>query len=283
MSVPKIKIENARGEVLDLSTDPRYLPILTGTGPPPATINRAKASTTDGTQYNSATVGERNLLLTVYFKQDVARARLNLYRYVSSKQYIKVYYQNNGLDVYAEGYVEMAEVNPWEQNQCLQVSIVCPWPYWRDVAETYTDASNVSPLFELPFFTDEVGMELSQLDKTASTMIENRGTVETGVTFVITATVRSLQPRIYNLSTGEYIGFYVDLLPGDRLEVCTISGNNAKRVTHIRDGVRSNYINTVMEGSKWLQMAIGFNEYSYTVDEGECTLGIYHTNEYIGV
>lgn len=283
MSVPIIKIENARGEVLDLSTDPRYLPILTGTGPPPAQINRTKASTADGTQFNSATVGERNLLLTVYFRQDVARARLDLYRYVVTKQYIKVYYQHDGLDVYAEGYVETADANPWEENQRLLVSIICPWPYWLDVGETYTDASSVTALFELPFFTDDVGVELSQVDKTASTVIENNGTVETGVTFVLTATVRTLNPKIYNLSTGEFIGFYADLQPGDSLEVCTIAGNNSKRVTHIRNGVRSNYINTVMEGSKWLQMAVGANEYSYTVDYGECTLGVYHTNMYIGV
>lgn len=281
MAFPTIKIENARGEVLDFSTDPRYLPILTGTGPVAATINRSKASTADGSQYNSATVGDRPLLLTVYFKRDVARARLNLYRYVATKQYLKVYYQNDGLDVYVEGYIETAEVNPWDQNQNMQVSIICPMPYWRDVVESYTDASNVIALFELPFFTDDVGLELSQVDKTASTVIENSGTVEAGVTFVLTATVRSINPRIYNLSTGEYIGLNVEMLPGDRLEVCTATGS--KRVTHIRAGERSNYINTVMEGSKWLQMAVGANEYSYTVDEGECTLGIYHTNMYTGV
>lgn len=281
MPIPIIKIENPRSQVLDFSTDSRYVAILTGTGPPPATVNRSKSSTTDGTQYNSATVEERPLLLTVHLVKDVARARLNLYRYVATKQYIKVYYQNDGLDVYVEGYVETVEVDPWEEDQKMQVSIICPMPFWRDVKETHTDASNVHALFELPFFTDDEGMELSVSEANTSTVIENYGTVEAGATFVLTATVRSLQPRIYNLSTGEYMGFYVDLFPGEQLEVCTVTGS--KRVTHIRDGVRSNYINTVMEGSKWLQMAIGANEFSYTVDEGECELSVYHTNMYTGV
>jgi len=231
--------------------------------------------------YNSATVGERNLLLTVYFMRDVARARLNLYRYIAPKQYIKVYYEADGLNVYAEGYVETADVNPWDQNQSLQVSIICPMPHWRDVAETYTDASSVTDFLEFPFSIGSDGMELSAVDTIASTIIQNDGTVDTGLTFMLTATVRSLQPRIYNLSTGEYIGFYVDLMPGDRLEVCTIPGR--KSVTHIRDGVRSNYINTVMEGSSWLLLAVGANEYFYTLDEGECELAVYHTNMYIGV
>lgn len=279
--VPIIKIENSRGEVLNLSTDPRYYPILTGTGPPPATINRAKVSTADGTQYNSATVDERPLLLTVYFMRDVARARLNLYKYAATKRWIRVYYEADGLDVYVDGYVETVEINPWEENQNMQISIICPQPFWQDVAETYTNASAVSALFELPFETDDVGIELSLVDKDNSTIIENQGTVETGATFILIATNRSLQPRIYNMTTGEFMGFLVDMLPGDQLEICTTTGS--KRVTHIRDGVRSNYINTLMDGSTWLQMAIGENEYSYTVDEGECEFYVRHTNMYAGV
>lgn len=282
MAVPLIKIENERGEVLNLSTDPRYEPILTGTGPPAATINRSKIATADGTRFNSSTVGERNLLLTVYFRRDIARARLNLYRYITPKAYIKVYYEADGLEVFAEGYVETAEVDPWSQEENLQASIICPMPYWRDVAQTYTDASIVSDYFEFPFAIDEEGVELSSVALGSSTIIENSGTVETGVTFEITATLRSLQPRIYNLTTGEYIGFYVDLFPGERLVVNTTTGS--KSVTFIdTNGVQSNYINTVMEGSDWLTMAVGANEYSYTTDEGEVELAVYHTNMYIGV
>ena len=101
------------------------------------------------------------------------------------------------------------------------------------------------------------------------------------MTFVITATVSTENPRIHNLSTGEYIGVHATLEAGDQLEICTVTGS--KRITHIRDGVRTNYINTLMLGSSWLQMAVGANEYSYTVDSGECELGVYHTNMYTGV
>lgn len=281
MAVPIIKIENARGEVLDLSTDPRFVPILTGTGPPAATINRAKIATADGSRFNSSTVEERNLLLTIYIQRDVARARLTLYKYIATKAYIKVYYKADGLDVWVEGYVETAEVDPWTQDQNLQVSIICPQPYWSDVAETYTDASNTEALFEFPFAIGSEGVELSTLNEGSTTIIQNNGHVETGVVFVLEAKTRSLQPRIYNLSTGEYIGFYADMLEGDRLLISTADGK--KSVTHVRDGVETNYINTIMEGSKWLKMAVGPNEYTYTADEGVMNLGIYHTNRYQGV
>lgn len=279
--VPIVKIENERGEVLDFSTSTRYTAMLTGTGPPAATINRSKVAMADGTRYNSGSVGERPLLLTVYILRDVARARLNLYKYLATNAHIKIYYQADDLDVYIEGYVETAEINPWLENQNMQASIVCPDPYWKDVAETYTDASNVEPLFEFPFSIEEVGVELSVVDSTASTVIVNAGTVPAGITFELTATVTTKNPKIYNLSTGEFIGFDVEMQAGDKLIVTT--NTDKKTVTHIRDGVRSNYINYVMDGSTWLKMAIGANEYSYTVDSGECRLGIYHTNMYIGV
>ena len=279
--LPIVKIENDRGEVLDFSASPRYLAMLTGTGPPAATINRAKVSVADGTRFNSATVNERELLLTIYLVRDAARARLNLYRFIATKSHVKIYYQANGLNVYIEGYVESAEVNPWEEKQNMQVSIICPMPFWQDVDATYTDASQVARLFEFPFSIEAAGVELSTVNAGASTLIENGGTVESGVTFVITATVRTANPRVHNLSTGEFIGVHATLEPGDQLEICTVTGS--KRVTHIRGGVRTNYINTVMVGSSWLQMAIGANEYSYAVDSGECELGIYHTNMYTGV
>lgn len=279
--LPIVKIENDRGEVLDFSKSPRYVAMLTGTGPPSATINRATVSVADGTRFNSARVNERELLLTIHILRDVARARLNLYRFIATKSHVKLYYQANGLDVYIEGYVETAEVNPWEQNQYVQVSIICPMPFWQDVGSSYTDASQVSRLFEFPFSIEEEGVELSTKDTGTSTLIENGGTVETGVTFVITATVVSTNPRIHNLSTGEFIGVHATLQPGDQIEICTVTGS--KRITHIRDGVRSNYINALMLGSSWLQMVIGVNEYTYTVDVGECELGVYHTNMYTGV
>lgn len=279
--LPIIKVENERGEVLDFSTSPRYLAMLTGTGSPAATINRTKVAVADGTRYNSATVGERNLLLAIYLLRDIARARMNLYRFFATKSYVKIYYQADNLDVFIEGYVETAEINPWEENQSMQVSIICPMPFWQDVGETYTDASNVEALFEFPFAIEAEGVELSVVDPTASVVIDNGGTVQAGVIFELTATLGSKNPRIYNLSTGEFIGLDMELQAGDRLLINTTTGS--KSAVHIRGGVRTNCINAVTVGSSWLQMAIGSNEYSYTVDEGECTLGIYHTNMYVGV
>lgn len=281
MGVPTIKIENERGQVLNLSADPRYLPILSGVGPVAATINRTKMATADGTQFNSSTVDERNLLLTIHLRRDVARARQNLYRYIATKRPIRVYYQNDGLDVYLDGYVETAEVEPWSQEENMAVSILCPMPFWRDVAESYADASHVVAMFEFPFAIGSEGVELSTRDESRTVAVENSGHVPTGVTIELVATERSLQPRIYNLTTGEYMGFYADMLAGDRLVVCTEEGN--KSITLIRDGVTADFFNTIMEDSDWLSLEVGENEITYTVDEGNVSIALRYTNKYQGV
>lgn len=279
--LPTIKIENEWGDVLNLSADSRYEVTAAGTAPPGATINTSKVALNDGARFNSSTRNVRNLILTIHIVRDVGRSRLNLYRYIISGEYIKVYYKTDYLDVWIEGRVEAVECDEWTLGQVMQVSIVCPFPFWQDMTETYTDAGNVTSLLEFPWSAPEEGVELSAVNMESYTVVHNTGHVKSGMRLVLRATVRSLQPRIYNVGTGEWMGFLVDMLPGDILTVDTTEGQ--KSVYLESDGVKTNYINTIMSGSTWLQLAPGDNEISYTVDEGSVHLGIYHMNKYQGV
>ncbi len=279
--LPKIKIENARGEILDFSSDARYAVTASNTGAPPATINLSKIALNHGKKFNSASCDERNLILTVHILQDVGRARLNLYRYFTTGGYIKIYYTTENLDVWIDGYIDAIECDEWTLGQYMQVSILCPYPFWQDLSETYTDGSNVTNLLEFPWSAPTAGVELSRMDTTAGIQINNAGQVESGIIFTMRAKERSLQPRLYNLETGERMGFYLDMFVGDIVTVNTTQGS--KSVTLERDGVTTNCVNTVMPDSTWLQLAPGVNSFSYTVDEGDIHLGIYHTNKYQGV
>ncbi len=279
--LPIIKIENAWGDVLNFSGNPRYAVTVSGTAPPGATINTSKVALNDGTRFNSRTRNARNLLLNIDILRDFGRARMELYRHIVSGEYIKIYYKTDYLDVWIAGYVEAVEHDPYTLGQFMQVSVLCPFPFWQDYSETYTDASNVTGLMTFPWSAPEKGVELSAVAANAYTVVTNAGHVASGARFVIRATVRSLQPRIYNLGTGEWMGFYVDMLPGEILTVDTSQGQ--KSVYMESGGVKTSYINTVMPGSTWLQLAPGENEISYTVDEGAVNLGIFHMNKYQGV
>lgn len=174
-ALPIIKLENARGQVLNLSSDPRYYAELTGTGPPPATINHSKIAVADGTRYNSATVDARPLVLTIDLLQDVGRARLNLYKWLVGKAYIKVYHKWEDLDVWVEGYVETVETDPHVQGQTVQASIICPYPFWQDVGETVSDASDVDSLLEFPLSTEVTGKEITGLSIQGATTQSGTG------------------------------------------------------------------------------------------------------------
>ena len=274
-------IENAWGNLLDFSADPRFAVTASGIAPPGATINTSKVALNDGGRFNSSTRNTRNLILNIDILRDVGRARMDLYRYIVSGAYLKIYYKTDYLNVWIAGYVEAVECDPYTLGQFMQVSIICPFPFWQDLQETYTDAGNITGMLEFPWSAPEEGVVLSSLNANAYTVVTNSGHVESGMRLVIRATVRSLQPRIYNLKTGEWMGFLVDMFPGEILTVDTTQGQ--KSVYLESDGVKKNYINTIMAGSTWLQLAPGENEISYTVDEGEVHLGIYHMNKYQGV
>lgn len=87
--LPTIKIENARGDVLNLTSDTRYEVTAAGTAPPAATINTSKVSLNDGERFNSSTRNTRNLVLTIHIVKDVGRSRLELYRYIVSGAYTR--------------------------------------------------------------------------------------------------------------------------------------------------------------------------------------------------
>lgn len=279
--LPTIKIENAWGDILNLSNDPRYRATVSGTAPPGATINVSKVALNDGARFNSSTRNVRNLILTVYIVSDIGKARLNLYRYIISGGYIRVYYKTDNLDVWIDGRVESIECDEWSLGQHMQVSIICPSPFWQDMNETYTDAGNITSLTEFPWCAPASGVELSSVAATAYTVLYNAGHVESGAKFVIRAEVGSINPRIYSLGSGDWMGFTVNMLPGDILTVDTTQGQ--KSVYLESAGVISNYINSVMVGTTWLQLAPGENEISYTVESGSVHLGIYHMNKYQGV
>jgi hypothetical protein len=79
-------------------------------------------------------------------------------------------------------------------------------------------------------------------------------------------------PTIYNRTTGEQFGLEYTLLEGDVITIDTISGEKSVKLNH--KGDVSNIINSVQQGSKWLQLVSGNNELSYQCDEGASALKI---------
>lgn len=147
--------ENENGDQIQLTQNPNYdLEITKGLLPPSATINTSRLVNADGEVFNSSSMNMRNLVLMIYPKVPIEENRIALYKIFQSKKYVKCYYKNSKRNVYIEGYVETIDGSLFDQIQVIQVSIICPQPFWLGLNELTTDVSKTTNMLEFPFWTD---------------------------------------------------------------------------------------------------------------------------------
>lgn len=279
-----ISIENAKGNRIQLSQNKDYsITSITGLNPPSANINTGVNASFDGATFKSSRLNVRNLVIMLAIEGNVEQNRINLYRFIKVKQACTVYFKNNTREVYIGGYVESMEIGIFEQKQIVQISIICPKPYFTDVLDEEAVFSSVIPLFEFPFSIPEEGIEFGELNVNSAIDVINNGDIATGMVIEFYATDEVTDPAIYNLETNEYMKLNVTLQAGDRIQINTEKGN--KSVTKISGGVRTNILNALDAGSSWLILESGDNimTYTATVHPEYLSCTVYHNDLYEGV
>ncbi|MCQ2059799.1 MAG: phage tail family protein [Bacteroidaceae bacterium] len=274
-----LKIENKSGEVLTLTQNEKEYQVIsvTGLNPVPAILQTSTIAGMDGVKFNSAKLNPRNIVITLRLNDDVERNRLQLYHYFKSKQYCKIYFHTECRNVFAEGYVENIECDLFTISEQMQISIVCPDPYFYSVAESVKTVSDVNPLFEFAFAFGAEGVtnptitdpaiEFSTYNKSQTIAIVNSGEEETGVIAEIRFTGDVSNPYIYDIRTEEVMRVNTDFEFGDVLTINTNQGN--KSVTITRNGESpSNGIRYLDKVSEWLQLSTGDNCFGYGAESG---------------
>ena len=263
------KIENRNGDLMVLTGDePVYQIIgIQGLNPPVAKINTTTIVGLDGARFNSARLETRNLVLTVKINGDVERNRLQLYRYFRTKEFCTFYYANGSLDVSIEGYVESVECDLFSNAEMAQISILCPFPYFRSLSEIVADSSTVFSTFVFPFsinIGEPVVISTIEEDSEGSIDVYNGSESETGVILEIEFEDDASSIEIKNTSTGDDLKLAYEFQTGDKVIVNTNKG--AKSITLIRGGVLSNIFSSLQQGSTFFQLMIGNNHFEYLVD-----------------
>ena len=203
------KIENSSGEELTLTgKEPVYQIVdISGLDPPPAQINLTAIAGLDGAVFNSSKLQTRNLVLTVRINggnSGVETNRLLLYNYFRTKERCVFYYKNGSLDVMIEGYVESVECGLFTKNELAQISIICPYPYFRSLTETVTDFSKNRSLFVFPFSINfDEPVVISELNTSSLTYINNDSEAETGAVILVEVIRAFNAVDIKNLTTGD--------------------------------------------------------------------------------
>lgn len=279
-----LKVENDRGNILELTNNPRYTVYnIEGLNPPQATINTSVNTTSDGSKVNNVRLENRNIVIYTTINGDVEANRINLYKYFPIKKSVKLHFTNGTRDVYIEGVVELIECKLFTNRQVAQISLICPKPYFKAVAELVTMFSDVSKLFEFPFSIGKTGVEISAITTNQRRSIVNTGDVETGIIIKLFATGTVVNPILYDVLQRTQLKLNFTMLPSDTLVINTNVGE--KSIELIRDGVTYNALGYMAQNSSWFNLLAGDNVFTYDAETGGSNLQITFTTQvlYSGV
>lgn len=281
-----LKVENSREEMITLTQDESNYQVtnVEGLNPPQADVYTSEVALMGGQRYKSSKVQMRNIVITLRLGGEVESNRLKLYNFFGSGSKCKIYYKNDSRDVYIEGYVETVEVGLFTSKEEMQISIICPNPYFKGLVKIYTDMSNVLGLFEFEFALPASGQVFSELSELHMRNIHNSSQIPSGIKMTIVAKATVVNPIISNNRTKEYIDFNLTLYENDTLIVNTEKGHKSAVVKRA-NGDTEIVISNMKKGSSWFQLEVGDNVVAYSADSGEDELlfTIEHETLYEGV
>lgn len=263
-------IENAFGERVQLTNNELKYQLLKigGLNPPKIQLNRSTIGGLDGSKLNSSRLEERNIVISLKLNGDIEQNRLDLYRLFSLKTDCVFYYKNEHRNVYIGGRVESIECDYFVNKEVMQISIVCPFPYFKDIDIVIDDISKVTKKFEFPFSIEYDEPEIfSEIEVDRVTDVFNMGESECGIIINVDFIGTVNQMKILNTGNGETFTVNHNFVSGDNLVINTNKGE--KSVVLTRDGSPINLFSKVARGSTFFALNRGDNYFSYAADNGD--------------
>lgn len=258
--------ENYRGEQLQLVPNPNYYVELDGITGASAVINTSVTGNSVGSLFNSSRTEERDLALSIMPRGNVEENRIKLYRFFKSGKSVRIYLKNNYRDVYIDGYVKQApEGSLFTKAETMDISLVCPTPYWKSRTSVITDISDVLPRFSFPFAIEDP-IPFSEFKKGTEKTVINNGDVESGVIIELQAEGSVSNIVIYDEYGGSFKVNFA-MVAGDLITINTYKGE--KSINLLRDGVKSNLFKYVGDNPTWFNLEPGDNVFMVSATGSE--------------
>lgn len=259
-------VENYRGEQLTLHPNKNYYVESDGITGNKAAVNTSVTGSGSGTMFNSSRTEERNITLSIEILRNVEASRINLYRFFQSGKKVKLIYYNGSRKAWIDGYVEQApQGSIFAQREGMDISIICPSPFWKSIATSIIDVSDVVPMFKFPFaISADAPVPFSRLIKAAEKTVYNSGDAESGVIIEIEASGDVSNPKIYDAYGGSF-GITYDMQASDKITINTYRGE--KSVKLLRAGAETNLFPYVDDNPTWFSLDPGDNVFTFTASD----------------
>lgn len=253
---------------------------IDGLGPAKANVVFTELATTDGAVDNFARLNTRELSLKLILlgNPSIEDTRLKIYKYFPIKQMITFQIETDNRIAYTKGRVESVEPDIFSQKESVDISILCPDPYFRDLETQELIFVNVEPLFEFIYSNESLTENLTEFGEVKyerEKEIYYEGDTEVGVIikFHLLGTVRGL--GIFNSGNRAVITINDEkielltgggLMRGDDIIINTIKGKRS--ATLIRRAKRYNIINALDRPINWITIVKGLNKLRFNSKEG---------------
>ena len=270
MFVPmfSLRIQNTKEETFELTNDTANYIVTDVSGLlRPATDIHTSTGTGDGEIFSSARIQKRNIVITLRLMGDIETNRQQLYRIFPPKTACTVFYKNKNRNVQIEGYVEVIDGSIFTEREEIQISIICPKPYFESLNVLQAELSRITKLFKFPFSIEvNQPIPISEIRALSLCTMVNNGDVPCGcvITIEISGEVRDL--NIYNTATQRFIGLDYTFQTDDVITINTKSGKE-KGISVFRSGEAINLLNYMKTGSSWIQLAVGANDFTFTASD----------------
>lgn len=281
----ELMLENSNANIVDLNDGERYEVITaSGLNPPSASIFTSKSPNRKGLKYNGSSLDERVVSIQIKLLGNVEESRNALYAWTDPEGYTKIRYRNGIKNVYCEGHIEVCEVDPFTDNEVMNVEIICENPYWKDLEEISVEVSAMLKHFVFAFAIDSAGIPFSTLKEDNITGIFNTGS-DTGIQIIIQCTEAVDTLVIFDAdNTTQRFQINYPFKAGWQIFIDTEgSPKTCKAITP--EGTEMNILRYVKGKPTWFSLKKGINRFGYIANNGAAAveMSIGYTNKYLGI
>ncbi|ETT84169.1 phage tail family protein [Viridibacillus sp. FSL R5-0477] len=283
----KITFINSRGQSLELKNSaPFILSSVDGKGDVHANIQLSKAPYQDGSTHIDSVFDERLLSLQIAIMGNTNDLLLERRQYVASVFNSKLgagklIYENGNTKREIKAVPDGVPVFPTgTDNKGINfqkglVNLICPSPFWLDIMTENIKLEDFVAHFRFSFH-----FPVRFASRGDSRILINKGDVPTPI--IVEFRGAAVNPKITNLSTGEFIRVNRTIPEGYKLILETTFGNKKVEIV-APDGVSQNGFPWIDPDSDFFSLDMGENKFSFITDSGRPEVYVSYKNRYLSV
>lgn len=252
---------------------------IDGLGPGKAALSQQSFGLFDGGVVTKARYDFRNIVLNLAFVNDnglIEDVRQKSYRYFPIKKQIRLKFETDNRTTYIDGFVESNEPVIFSKNSETKISVICPFPWFKNDSKDNFDFANDDSLFEFPFSNESLDhklIEFANVNISNSLKVINYdGDVETGAIFKIIVNNPKATGTVKIINAYNSESFTVSLQKIKQIlsldfsyndEIIINTENGQREVLFNKQGTYYNVLSAIDINSNWLMLYPGSNRFTY--------------------